>query len=302
MASQPGEVFLSEASRPLALVEGVVTMVLWGSTFVLVKLVLPTLGPLTIAAMRYTVGGLLLLPFMKRPLHTLRDLSLKTWGQLLLLGLFSYTIGNGATFMALQWLSATSISVLINLVPGVVLLGALLWLREVPAPGQVLGVVVGLVGGGVFFSSQRIAVHPLGLALTAIALACFAAFVLLSRKVVLEQAVDTLTLTAVPLLLGGGLLVPVSIAVEGLPPFSPYAWGIVLVMAALNSSFAYVLYNHALKALTAVELSTIINLAPIATALIAWVLLGELLNTFQIAGMLVAIAGVTLVVQGGRGT
>lgn len=275
-------------------------MIIWGSTLVLVKLALPTLGPLTIAALRYSLGGLLLLPFMKRPLHTLRNLSPRTWGRLLLLGLYSNAIGNGAIYMALRWLPPTTISVLMNMVPGVVLLGALLWLREVPAPLQVLGVVVGLLGGGIFFSSQRFAIHPLGLALSAISLACFASFVLLSRKVVREQVVDTLTLTAVPLLAGGGLLIPIGIVAEGLPPFSPYAWSIVLLMAAVHSAFAYVLYNHALKALGALELSTIINLAPVATALIAWFLLDELLNTVQIAGMLVAIAGVTLVEWGGR--
>lgn len=291
---------MSQSSRPLALVEGVLTTIIWSSTVVLVKLALPALGPLTIAALRYSLGGLLLLPFMKRPFHTLRNLSPGMWGQLLLLGLWSNAIGNGLLYVALRWLPATTISVLLNMVPSAVLLGALLWLKEIPTPLQVLGVVVGLLGGGVFFSSQRFAVHPLGLALIVVSLACFAAFILLSRKIIRQQLVDTLTLTALPLLLGGVVLLPISVVAEGLPSFSPYAWSIVLFMAAVNSALAYMLYNHALKALSALELSTIINLAPVATALIAWPLLGELLDTIQIAGMLVAIAGVTLVVRGGR--
>jgi hypothetical protein len=58
---------------------------------------------------------------------------------------------------------------------------------------------------------------------------------------------------------------------------------------------AYIIYNHSLQVLTAFEMNTLFNLAPIWTAIMSWFLLGEHLTVFQICGMLVVIGGVMLV-------
>ena len=47
-----------------ALIEALLVTIIWSSTFVVVKLGLETLGPLTIAGLRYLLGSLVLLPFM----------------------------------------------------------------------------------------------------------------------------------------------------------------------------------------------------------------------------------------------
>ena len=47
--------------------------------------------------------------------------------------------------------------------------------------------------------------------------------------------------------------------------------------------------------LTALEVNVMMNLSPLATAGLAWVMLGERLEWIQLVGMLVVIIGVALV-------
>ena len=96
----------------------------------------------------------------------------------------------------------------------------------------------------------------------------------------------------------GSKVFPKSI-IEGIPPFVLQAWALVLLLAAINTALAYVLYNHALKVLAAFEVSVILSITPLITALWSWFLLGEGLQSIQMIGMVVMIVGVALV-QGSR--
>jgi len=109
------------------------------------------------------------------------------------------------------------------------------------------------------------------------------------------QKVDTLALTAIPLALGGGLLLLIALPLEGLPHASPQTWGLVLWLAAVNTALGYVLYNHSLQVLTAFEMNVMLNLSPLWTAIMGWFLLNERLTVLQWIGMLVVLLGVALV-------
>ena len=82
---------------------------------------------------------------------------------------------------------------------------------------------------------------------------------------------------------------------EGISHLSSSGLGIILWLALVNTALAYVLYNRALRVLTALEINMLLNLSPLGTAAFAWALLGEQLSAVQIAGMLIVILGVTLV-------
>ena len=69
-----------------------------------------------------------------------------------------------------------------------------------------------------------------------------------------------------------------------------------LTLAAVNSAFAYTLWNHTLRTLTAVESSIINNTMLFQIALLALVFLGERLTGRGVMGMVLAGLG-TLIVQ-----
>ncbi|MGH2456989.1 MAG: DMT family transporter, partial [Candidatus Limnocylindria bacterium] len=102
-------------------------------------------------------------------------------------------------------------------------------------------------------------------------------------------------LTALSMALGAAVLLGVGLAVEGWPALDLRGWGIVAWLAAVNTAFAFTLFNRALRVLTATESSVIVNLMLVMVAAMAWAILGESLELRQVAGLALATAGVLIV-------
>jgi drug/metabolite transporter (DMT)-like permease len=280
--------------RLLAIAEALLLALILGSTLVVSRLALNVLGPFTLTAFRYFFAFLVLVPFMPHR-NLFGRWTPRTWLLLLLIGVSFYVVGNGALIVGLRFLSTTTDALLLNLVPLLVLVAGVIWLKEMPTHLQLVGVVIGVLGGVLFFSPGLSAGEPLGLAIVTVGLLGNAAYGLLGRALAREGRVDTLSLTAIPLALGSLLLLPCALLIEGVPPFVPQAWVLVVLLAVINTAVAYVLYNHTLKVLAAFEVSVILSINPLVTALWSWVLLGERLQSLQVLAMAVVISGVVLV-------
>jgi drug/metabolite transporter (DMT)-like permease len=281
-------------SRIIAILEALAVTVILGSTLVLVKLTLDDLGPLTITAVRYSLAFLLLLPFLLVQ-GDLGHYSASLWVHFILLGVSFYVLGNGALYVGLQFIPATTGSLLLSFVPLIVMLSGIFLLREIPTRRQLAGLVAVLGGAVLFFSPGFKPEEPQGIAIVAVGLLGNAAFSLLGRDVQRRRSTGTLTLTAIPLAVGSIILLPLAMLFEGFPQAPLSIWAIVFLLAALNTAGVYALMNHALQVLAAFELAVIINLTPFLTALWSWLLLNEKLHWFQVTGILVVILGVLLV-------
>jgi len=242
----------------------------------------------------------LLLPFLTRNGNGLRSLPIRLWIRLCVIGLCAFTLGNGALFWGLQYIPATTGSLILSLIPLPVLVLGVFWLKEIPTISQMGGIAVALSGSVLFFSPGLSAGDPLGIGIAAAGLIGFAFFGILGREVARDRQVDTLSLTAIPLAFGGGVLLILAFVVEGLPRISGFGWLIVFWLALINTAFAYILYNHSLQVLTALEMNMLNNLAPLLTAAMAGVFLGERLDSIQVIGMITVIIGVALVEWRGR--
>jgi drug/metabolite transporter (DMT)-like permease len=283
----------SPPSYPLALAEAVFVNLIWATSFLFAKIALQDLGPLTIGGLRYFLGFLILLPFLLRSGQPFK-LTPALWARLALIGLFAYTIGNGAMFWSLRYLSATMVSFLNGVIPLLVLLGGIFYLKEIPNRLQALGILLSLAGLALFFSAGLQPGEPLGLAILAIGLVSFTLFGLLGRSIARGQSMPTLVLTAWPLAIGGGLMLLLGLLIEGIPHAGLPTLALILWLAAVNTALAYALYNHSLQVLTAFEMNIFLYISPLFTALLAWFLLGETLTAWQIGGMLIVLLGIAL--------
>lgn len=281
--------------RMIAIGESLLVTLIWSSSFIVVKFGLETLGPLTIAGLRYFLGALLLLPFLIKRGVSIKTISKEYWLQFILIGISAYTIGNGALFWGLKSIPATTGSFLLSLIPLLVLAGGAFLLKEIPTRWQIFGVFLSLLGSILFFSSGLKPGEPKGIVIVVCGLAGFLAFSLLGRRIARERKLDTLTLTTLPLMIGGILSLVIALFVEGIPRFNESSLLIVLWLAVVNTALAYMVYYHSLRELTALEMNMIINLSPIFTALLSWGILGEKLELVQIVGIVIVIAGVIFV-------
>lgn len=284
-----------ELSRPLAITESITATLIWASSFILAQVGLEQIGPLTIAGLRYSLAGLLLLPFLFRGRQSARYLSRQQWWRLFWIGMTAHAIGNGALFWGLHYLSATTLTFVSCFLPIPVLLLGIVQLKERPTFLQIVGLVITLVGSALFFSPGVSSTQWLGIGIALVGLLSFSYSMVLGRGIARDQQTSTLALTALPLLFGGLPLLSVAIAWEGAPQLSPLTWQVVLALTLFNTILAYMLYNHSMQTLTAFETNVFLNLAPIGTAVLAWYFLGETLSLFQVVGMFIVIGGVTLV-------
>jgi drug/metabolite transporter (DMT)-like permease len=227
--------------------------------------------------------------------RAIQDISPKTWFQLTLIGLSAYTVGNGALFLGLKYLPATTVSLSMGILPLLILFGGAIFLKEVPSRLQVVGLMISLAGSVIFFSSGLQPGEPLGIAIVAFGLLGFTTFGILGRGLARDKRTNTIHLTGIPLGIGGGLLLLIAIPIEGWPIFNQKVLFIVLWLAIINTAVAYILYNHALKTITALEMNVFLNLSPLGTAALAWILLGESLSFKELIGVAIVIIGVTLV-------
>lgn len=272
---------------------------LWSTSWVLIRIGLADIPPLPFAGLRYTLAFLCLLPLAlrARQLVPLRRASGRTWLRLVLLGVLMVAITQGAQFVSLFYLPASTTSLVLSFTTIMVaFLGAWL-LRERPRPIQWAGTVLYLAGVGVYLVPVTVPKgDAIGLSVALTGMLANALSSVLGRSVNRDEGLSPLAVTVVSIGTGGVLLLVVGVALEGLPRLTLTNWAIVLWLAVVNSALAYTLWNYSLRTLSAMESSVINNTMLFQIALLAWLLLGERLTPAQAAGIVLAGLG-TLVVQ-----
>ncbi|MBI9107695.1 MAG: EamA family transporter [Spirochaetales bacterium] len=292
MASQ------EEKHHTFAVLQALLVTFLWSTSFVIIKKMLIEIPPLTFAGLRYLMASVCLLPFLSGRKYRveLGSINRATWLNLLLLGLTFYVITQGAQFVGLSLLPSATVSLMLNFTPLVVVaLGAVV-LKERPSLRQIGGILLFLGGTGIFFfPSASVSAQGKGIAVMALGVLANAFSSVLGRRLNSRKTLSPLTITVVSMGIGSVILTSAGIIRDGFPRLSPSSWLALIWLAAVNTAFAFTLWNRTLRTLTAMESSVINGTMLIQIAVLAWFFLGEELTAFKIAGMVVASAGAVLV-------
>jgi len=282
-----------------AVLQALFVTFLWSTSWVLIKIGLGNIPALTFAGLRYSLATLCLLPLALRPAQreSLRRLTRREWISLILLGLLFITVTQGAQFLGLAYLPAVTTNLLLSLTTVLVTLLGIFLLAEQPALTQWGGVGLYLIGVAVYFYPVTLPdQQALGFVIVLIGVLANAASSVLGRGINRSGRIAPLIVTVVSMGAGGIVLLVVGIAVQGLPPLSVVHWAIIAWLAVVNTAFAFTLWNHTLRALSAMESSIINNMMMVQIPLLAVLFLGEHLTLQQVIGMALAGIGI-LVVQ-----
>lgn len=262
----------------------------------LIKQGLVTLPALTFAGLRYTIAFLCLLAaLLVFQRQQIAKLNLRQVGILALLGLVYYFLTQGALFLSLVYLPANTLSLVLTLSGITIALAGWLFLGERLTWLQWSGVAISIAGAILYFGSIQ-EVSVIGLWVAAFALLSNTASAVLGRSVNKSAGISPLVVTTVSMGVGAVCLLLVGLAVEPLPAINTNDVVIIVWLALANTAFAFTLWNHTLRTLTAAQSSVINNTMLIQIAILAWVFLGESLGTAQILGLTIAALG-TIVVQ-----
>ena len=280
----------------VAVLQALLVTVLWSSSWVLIKFGLGNLPALTFAGLRYTLAFLLLLPLLltRSRRQELTGLSLHQLGLLALLGIVYYALTQGALFLGLAFLPANTLSLVLTLSGVTIALSGRIFLAENLTWLQWAGIFISISGALLYFGSIQ-AIAAVGLLVAVFALFSNTASANLGRYVNKAANISPLLVTTVSMGIGAVCLLLAGLTTEPFPTLHINDVLIIFWLAAVNTAFAFTLWNHTMRTLTAAQSGVINNTMLIQIAVLAWIFLGEKPGGLQIAGLAIAAIGTILV-------
>ena len=257
---------------------------IWGASFMFMRVAAPEFGTLPLVEMRLGLGALILLPFLwkARAAFTLRR-----WPMLALIG----AINSAVPFALFAWAAqrapagigaiTNSMAVLFTALVG------FLFYREAIGARRGIALLAGFAGV-VVLSSGKVAGASVGWAAAA---GCTAAFLygvgahLVKRHLAdlppAASAASTLAFAAI-------VIAPFAIAQWPEQAISTRAWGAGLMLGVLCTGLAYAMYYRLVQRIGAGRAVMVTYLVPLFAVAWAWLLLDEPLTlTMGIAGALI---------------
>lgn len=276
--------------------------ILWGGSFFFARIAVVEIHPLVLVLLRVLIAAMALNLYLLangRSLAMIRPMAL----QFLALGLLNNVVPFSLMFAGQTELGAGLASVLNATTPfWTIMLAAAIGSGERTGWNKVAGILLGIggtvvmVGPGLLAGIGGPVWAKFALLGTALSYACAGLYAKrfsgLPPTVVATGQLTASSFVMVPLigLLFGGAWFPAtgSLAV----------WASVLALALVCTAFAYLIFFRLMASAGAVNTSLVTLIVPVFAILLGVVFLGERLETFEIAGMI--LVGLGLLVIDGR--
>ncbi|WP_292254652.1 DMT family transporter [Marinospirillum sp.] len=268
-------------------------MVIWGSSFTLLKITIDVMPAMQVMFFRMLAGSVLLLFFVR---WWLRGVNYQKgdWKWLLLMAAFEpclYFLFEG---LALKYTSASQAGLITSILPLMIAAGAWLFLKEQIKKRQWFGfmlAVAGVIWMSAYSEVSSSAPNPaLGNFLEVLAMMSAVGYTLLVKK--LTSRYNPVFLTAFQTFVGAVFFLPLALSQPLPEQVEPQViWGIVY-LGVVVSLGAYGLYNIALSRLSATVTGAYINLIPVFALLVALLVLKDTINLQQWLAVLVIFTGI----------
>jgi drug/metabolite transporter (DMT)-like permease len=270
----------------------------WGATWLAIKLGLSDSPPLYGAALRFVVAVLVLAGFVWRRRDAWpRDRG--TWGWLVVSGILMYFGSYAVVYVVEQYIDSALAAILFSSFPFFVAVGAHLHLPgERLSALKVVGLVIGFLGIVTVFGGSVAAPRtgawwaPL---LMLVSPSSSAVASIIVKKHLTRH--DPYVVNFIQMAVGAGLLLPVAMVFENFRDFrwTTNAIGALLFLAFFGSAFAFVAYYHVMKTVAASRLALIAFVTPIIAAALGWLVLHEQLTWATLVGAVLTLTGIWIV-------
>ncbi len=277
---------------------------LWATVYVVSRSLMggerAQVDPVTLSLLRFSIGGTILFGIC---LATIRQemfsFSLRDLWSVFLLSLLSVVGMSVFLFWGQRYTSAINSSMIMTCSPVLILLLGFLF-GERASLLSVMGMAIGTVGclfvigvvgaDGFGYSMNRFR----GDALVLVAAFCWASGAILARRIMKSR--HDLAVTAWSMVFASLTLLAInSLRTDDIiMPGSTSTWLLVLYLAVFPTAIGFYAWNAALKRVSLTLVNVMQYLTPIMTILMAWLLLGERLNAWNITGVVLVLLGVLL--------
>ncbi len=276
---------------PLLLLCLAATWLVWGSTYLAIKLALPSFPPFFQMGTRFLLAGVVLMAWARWRGATWPDR--RQWRNALVVGTLMLGGGMGGTALAEVSVGSGLVVAFIAVVPLMIAALNLFWGVK-PRRAEVAGIALGLTGVLMLTQGAGFQASPAGLAAIAIACATWSLGSVLSQRAL--PLAPGATGFASEMLCGGAVLMIMS-ALHGETfawppqPIAAAAWLYLVVFGSLIAFNAYMLLLERAPAGLASSY-TFVN--PVIAMLLGVAFAGEHVSGFEWAAVSVVLAGVLL--------
>lgn len=274
---------------------------IWGSTWLFIKLGLRDLPPLSFAGLRFVLAVAILwgvIVVRRVPLPT----TAREWGFLAVTGFLQFTLDYGLLFWGEQHTSSGLAAVLQATIPAFGLVFAHVMLPDDRlTTRKVIGVGLGILGVAVIFSDQ-LRTEGRDAFWGSVAIVGAGAAVALANVMVKRRGRfhHPTVLSAVQMLFGLIPLLVVGFWLEGSPlsfRWTPLAWVSLVYLAIVGSVAAFLIYYWMLQRMDVTKTMLIPLVTPIIAVALGMATLGERLTWRLALGTIAIVGGVAWILR-----
>lgn len=274
----------------------VLTSFFFGSSFVAIKVGVRYIPPLLFAALRFIVGGGLLLLVLTVTRDEWYPQSKQDLLGIAAVGIFIITIQNAALNVGIQYIPSPAAAIVFSLIPLVTTgFAEFLIPEESPTTSDIFGIFIGFVGVSIvvrpspetLFAGEMLGYFLVFIAVVGIALG----------SVLLQQTnpeLGMLPMSAWGMLLGGGVTFVGGISIGESVAAIEWTATSILSLVYLSTAVAivgYSLYFHLILEIGSHKANLLSYLDPVMASLVAWVLTGEMIAPLTAVGFVVIFLG-----------
>jgi drug/metabolite transporter (DMT)-like permease len=275
---------------------------IWGTTYLALRIAVLHFPPFLFTAIRQTTAGLLLLAFMftvgKAAWPSREHFIRQAIG-----GFFMLTLGNGLVAYAEMEIPSGVAAIICSLMPVmVIVINLLISKEEKPNIPIIIGLVLGLVGIVMIFGEHVVEFsntqYIIGIILTFGAVLAWAGGSIWIKKRNTDS--NPFVNAGIQMLFGGIWCFPLSLMFDDLSNVtwtSEAVWSLIYLII-FGSLIAYASYSYALRKLPMTIVSMYAYINPLVAVLLGWIVLNEKLNAQIIIAFLLTVAGIYIVNKG----
>ncbi len=272
------------------------TIIIWGTTFISTKVLLTGFQPVEILFFRFVMGLLALLLACPRRLKCAGRKQELTFAAAGLCGICMYYLLEN---IALTYTMASNVGVIISTAPFFTAILSRVFMKEEKLrPGFFIGFAVAMAGIFLMsFNGSRLKLNPVGDLLALAAALVWACYSILTRKIS-SFGYDTVLTTRRVFFYGVLFMIPALFLFDfkpGLSRFSDPVYVFNIIYLGLGASaLCFVTWNYAVKVLGAVKTSVYIYVVPVITVVVSTLILHEEITVFTVIGTVLTLAGLFL--------
>ena len=288
------------SSRTVLLLSFAAIYLIWGSTYLAIRVAVETLPPFTMAGVRFIVAGAILygwLAVQGRARATARQ-----WLDNLVVGALLLVGGNGVVVWAEQAIPSGITTLIISISPlFMVMIDWMLPKGTRPSLPTLIGLALGfaglvlLIGGGI---SEGQSIDLWRCAGLMVACVSWSVGSLYSRYT--KNPAEPLTAATLQMLAGGALMFLIGLGRQELVGFSSalltprsiLAWSYLVIAGSLIAFPAYV---YLLKHTTPARISTYAYVNPVVAVFLGWLILREPVSTRTLIASAIIVVAVAII-------